>query len=213
MVHIEKFVFSPFQENTYVLYEPQGECIIVDPGCYFREEQEAFRGFIERQELNPVRLLNTHCHLDHVFGNAWVHREWQLLPEYHALEKQNLALAPMSAQLYGVANFEPSPEAKLLLREGTSFDIAGASFDIIWMPGHAPGHLAFYCESQALLVSGDVIFREGIGRTDLPGGDHEQLFETIRNEVFTLPEETIIYSGHGPETHVGHEKKMNPFFR
>ncbi len=212
MVQIKKFVFSPFQENTYVLHNSDKDCIIIDPGCYFPEERTELKEFIKRQDLTPSRLLNTHCHLDHVFGNAFVHREWNLEPEYHALEEDNLQRGPMSAQMYGIPGYEASPTAKKLMKEGDQIHFGGETFDVILMPGHAPGHLAYYCENLNMLISGDVIFDGSIGRTDLPGGNHQQLLDTIREKVFTLPEETVIYNGHGSETTVGREKKSNPFF-
>lgn len=213
MVHIKKFVFSPFQENTYVISDDDKNAIIIDPGCYDAEEKKNLKEFIERQNLTPIRLLNTHCHLDHVFGNAFVYKEWNLQPEYHRLETQVMQMAGRSADMYGIPGFEESPEPKRFLKEDEILEFGGEQFQLLFLPGHSPGHLGFYCAQLNMLISGDVIFRESIGRTDLPGGNQETLFQSIREKIYPLPDETQIFNGHGPETTVGHEKKSNPFVR
>lgn len=213
MVRIKKFVFSPFQENTYILYNNEKDCWIIDPGCYFPEERKELQDFIDDNELNPIRLLNTHCHLDHVFGNHFIHKTYDLSPEYHKLDQPTLDMAPRSAQMYGIPNVETSPNATKNLEEGTQMALGNSVYDILFCPGHAPGHVVFVNHEQKHVIAGDVLFRESIGRTDLPGGDHETLVRSIKNELFPLGDDFEIFCGHGPETTIGHEKKHNPFVR
>ncbi len=211
MVRIKKFVFSPFQENTYVLFNNEQECWIIDPGCYSPEEKEELKDFIDTNDLKPVRLLNTHCHLDHVFGNAFVSKTYGLNPEYHQLDQVTLDMAPISAKMYGIPNVEDSPIAKNNLEEGDDLSLGSQAYEIRFCPGHAPGHVVFINHQQKLIIAGDVLFYESIGRTDLPGGDHDTLLESIRVKLFDLDDSYEVYCGHGPETSIGHEKKHNPF--
>lgn len=211
MVEIKKFVFSPFQENTYVLISSEKRCWIIDPGCYFPEEKNELKAFIASRALTPERLINTHCHLDHVFGNSFVSEEYGLLPEYHRLDEPTLQMAESSARLYGIPGFEPSPSAAHYLEEGDTLTLGQSSFEVIFVPGHAPGHIALVNHEAATVMGGDVLFRESIGRTDLPGGNHGQLIASIKNKLFKLSDRFVVYSGHGPETTIGHERKHNPF--
>jgi hydroxyacylglutathione hydrolase len=211
MASIKKFVFGPFQENTYVLYDTSGECWIVDPGCYFPEESRQLEKFINNNGLRPTRLLNTHCHIDHIFGNSFVHSAFGLRPEYHVLDQPTLDMGPRAANLYGLSGFEPSPNAQTYLIEGSVLELGESRFEVLFVPGHCPGHVAFVNRLEAFIVGGDVLFRGSIGRTDLPGGDSEELMESIRLKFLTLPADYIVYSGHGPETRIGEEKKFNPF--
>ena len=211
MVHIQHFQFSPFQENTYLLYSDDKTCWIIDPGCYFPEEKQQLKEFIASKKLNVERLLLTHCHLDHVFGNAFIHKEYGLSPEYHALDEPTMKMAPIAANTYNIHGFEASPPAKAYLKKGQSLALGNDSFEIRFCPGHAPGHVVFIQHDQKVIIGGDVIFKESIGRTDLPGGNHETLIRSIEEQIFTLPDDYTIYSGHGDTTTVGHEKKHNPF--
>lgn len=210
-VHIKKFEFSPFQENTYVVYNNHRHCWIIDPGCYFPEEKQELAEFIASSDLKPMALINTHCHLDHVFGNAFVCEQYNLLPQYHRLEQQTMALAPVSANMYGVPGFETSPAPEQFLKVPSVVKLDGLEAELRFCPGHAPGHIVLVFHHEKMVVGGDVLFRESIGRTDLPGGDHQTLLTSIRQQLFTLDDDYVVYSGHGPETTIGYEKKHNPF--
>lgn len=210
MIKVRFFTFSPVQENTYVLYNEQNKAIIIDPGCYFTAEQETLKKFIEDTQLEPVRLLNTHCHLDHVFGNKWVSETWNLELHLHAGEEQMLKLAPLSGEKWGLP-FQNYSGPLHFLEEGDTIQLGNDALKVILAPGHSPASICFYCEEQGFLVGGDVLFRESIGRTDLPGGNHETLLKNIREKLFVLPDEVVVYPGHGPSTTIGYEKTHNPF--
>ncbi|WP_407523431.1 MBL fold metallo-hydrolase [Lacibacter sp. MH-610] len=210
MFTVKAFTFSPVQENTYLLYNEQGETIVIDPGCYFQEERDVLHSFITQNQLRPVLLLNTHCHLDHVFGNKWIHETWNLLLHIHPNEKQVLDYAPASGLMWGLP-FDNYTGEPVYLNEAERLQLGEDELVLIYAPGHSPGHLCFYCKKQQFLIGGDVLFYESIGRTDLPGGDHATLISNIQNKLFCLPDETVVYSGHGPATTIGHEKKHNPF--
>lgn len=210
MIAVEAFTFSPVQENTYVLYNQQNQALLIDPGCYFTAEEEKLLQFINDRQLSPLKLLNTHCHLDHVFGNNWVHRKFGLELHLHPKEEQVLAFAPVSGQMWGL-NFQNYSGPLHFLEEGDVVELGEDRLEVILAPGHSPGSICFYCREQGFLIGGDVLFYESIGRTDLPGGDHATLLQSIREKLFTLPDETVVYAGHGPSTTIGHEKEHNPF--
>jgi hydroxyacylglutathione hydrolase len=209
MLAVQSFTFNPVQENTYVLYEGKDACII-DPGCYFGNERRTLQEWIKEQQLSPKFLLNTHCHLDHVFGNKFIHDEYGLTLHLHEKEKEMLQHAPAAALQWNMP-FENYRGDLVFLSAGDSIRIGNSQLTVIFAPGHSPGSICFYCKAQDFIVSGDVLFRLSIGRSDLPGGDYETLVNSIRKEIFVLPEETIIYPGHGDPTNVGFEKKNNPF--
>lgn len=210
-MNIKSFTFSPFQENTYVLYDESLDCIIVDPGCYDRREEAELSQFIRDNQLNPVQLLNTHAHIDHIFGNAFVATNYDLNPRLHALDLPTFQLADISSKMYGV-NYNPSPDPVLDLEEGDTIQFGHQKLEIIFVPGHAPGHVVFYNRSSKDIIGGDVLFQGSIGRTDLPGGNHQQLIQGIKDKLFTLDDEIKVFSGHGNPTSIGHEKRTNPFF-
>ena len=210
MLQIKSFVFSPIQENTYVLYNEFNECIVIDPGCYFDEEREQLKAFIDNKNLKPVLLLNTHCHLDHVFGNKFVAETYNLTLHLHEKEQQVLAFAPASGLMYNMP-FDNYQGGFKLLKEGDSVLLGEDELQVIEAPGHSPGSICFYCKKQHFVIGGDVLFQGSIGRTDLPGGNHQTLLNNIRQKLFVLPDETVVYSGHGSATTIGEEKKHNPF--
>lgn len=210
MLVIKKFTFNPFQENTYVLSDESLECVIIDPGCYESFEKKELEGYIADQKLNPVRLLNTHCHIDHVLGNSFVAKRYNLAPEFHKDEAPILASIPQYAHVYGMGGYEPGPACKNFLEEGDEVKFGNQSMKVIFGPGHAPGHIAFHHEVENKLFGGDILFQGSFGRTDLPGGDFDTLKDTLINTIFKLPEQTVVYSGHGPETEIGFEKRSNP---
>ena len=210
-VEVVKLTFNPFAENTYLLGDASGECIIIDPGCFNATEQQTLSDAIESRNWRPVRLLNTHCHLDHIFGNRFASETWDLPLEIHEGELPVLQYAPMSAQLYGIPFPEPSPGPGNFLREDTPLTFGETELELRFVPGHSPASLAFVCHAAKIVIAGDALFHRSIGRTDLPGGDHQTLLDSIRRELFTLPDDFTVYSGHGPETTIGEEKRENPF--
>ena len=212
MLEVKSFVFSPIQENTYLLYNERNHGLVVDPGCYFGQEREELKSFIEKYSILPKYLLNTHCHLDHVFGNAFVHQTWKLELHLHELEKPLLDYAPTSGIKWGLP-FENYKGNLNYIREGDQIRLDEDVLDVIFAPGHSPGHVCFYNKAQGFVIGGDVLFRQSIGRTDLPGGSLDVLLESIRTQLFTLPDETVVYPGHGPSTTIGYEKRNNPFLK
>jgi hydroxyacylglutathione hydrolase len=212
MYNVKVLPFSPIRENTYVLYNAVKEAIIIDPGCYGREEEEELRQFIENEGLIPKLLLNTHCHLDHVFGMKFVAGNWNLIPHIHRLEKAVLDYAPVAGLMWNLP-FDLYTGELNYLEDG---DITGLETDplnVFFTPGHSPGSISFYDPSGGFLVSGDVLFRGSIGRTDLPGGNLQTLSKSIVEKIYTLPEETIVYSGHGEPTTVGRERTTNAYVK
>ncbi|MBS1510585.1 MAG: MBL fold metallo-hydrolase [Bacteroidetes bacterium] len=212
MLKIASFVFSPIQENTYLLYDEFKNCAIIDPGCYFDAEKEQLVGFIEKNDLKPILLLNTHCHLDHVFGNKYIAETFGLVAHIHEKELPLLQMAPTAALMYNMP-FDNYTGELVYFKEGDTVTIGNDILTVIEAPGHSPGHVCFYCKVQGFLIGGDVLFNRSIGRTDLPGGNHAQLINTIKEKLFTLPDETVVYSGHGPHTTIGEEKLYNPFMQ
>jgi glyoxylase-like metal-dependent hydrolase (beta-lactamase superfamily II) len=212
MLSVKSFTFSPVHENTYVLYNEQKQCCIIDPGCYFPEEKEELKTGIAKTGLEPVLLLNTHCHLDHVFGNKFVHNTWGLSLHLHQKEKPVLDFAPQAGQLWQLP-FDNYEGPLVYLKEGNKIEIGEEELEIRFVPGHSPGSVAFYHEAGGFIIGGDVLFNMSIGRTDLPGGDFDTLVNTIQTQFFTLPDETKVYSGHGPVTTVGFEKMNNTFVK
>lgn len=210
MITVKVFEFSPIQENTYLLYNEAKNCIIIDPGCYTQEERDELYQFIKSNELIPMLLLNTHGHLDHVFGNKFVAETFQLIPHIHPLEKELLAYAPVSGLMYNLP-FDHYEGELIYLEAGQSIILDTDELKVLFTPGHSPGSVSFYCEKQNFVISGDVLFKNSVGRTDLPGGNHEVLIQSIKNQLLVLPEDTVVYSGHGVKTTIGEEKKGNGY--
>jgi glyoxylase-like metal-dependent hydrolase (beta-lactamase superfamily II) len=211
MSKLRSFVNNPYQENTYILFDETRECAIIDPGMYTAAEQNAVTNFIRDNQLKPVLLLNTHCHIDHVLGNKLVSDLYGLKPQFHNGEMQVLMTVPAFAPAMGI-NYEPSPLPDQYLSETGTVSFGNTVLQLIFAPGHSPAHLCFYDEANNFLIGGDVLFRGSIGRWDFPGGNFEQLTGNIREKLFTLPKDCTVYPGHGPETTIGYEKKHNPFF-
>ena len=213
MAEVIKLTFNPFQENTYIIYDETKECTIIDPGCYTPAERQMLSDAIREHSLRPVRLINTHCHLDHVFGNQYVADTYGLKLEIHEGELIVLNAAPQSALLYGLAmpNEQLSPPPGSYLKEGEQIKFGNTTLDILFTPGHSPASISFYCEKDRFVIAGDVLFLGSIGRTDLPGGNFDTLIKSIMEQLIPLGDEVIVYSGHGPETSIGYEKVHNPF--
>lgn len=212
MINIKIFTFNAYSENTYVLHDETNECVIVDPGMYDGVEQNEIVAFIKEKNLKPVLLLNTHCHLDHVFGNKFVFDTWGLKPQFHKGELQILQAVPGYAPQMGFNKYELSPEPDTFLEETGTIKFGNSELELIFAPGHSPAHLCFYSKTDGFLIGGDVLFYGSIGRTDLPGGNHQQLIDNIKTKLFPLPDAVKVYPGHGPATTIGFEKEHNPFF-
>jgi glyoxylase-like metal-dependent hydrolase (beta-lactamase superfamily II) len=212
MLTVKRFLFNPVQENTYVVYDAKDACCIVDPGCYFPEERASLETWLKEQELTPNLLLNTHCHLDHVFGNKWVAEKYNLQLQIGEKEGWTLGFAPGFGEMWGLPFENYSGEIRYL-REGDLVKLGKDELEVLFTPGHSLGHIVFYNKPQGFVIGGDVLFRTGIGRTDIPGGDSEILLKSIREKLFTLPDEVIVYPGHGEPTTIGYEKEFNPFLQ
>lgn len=208
---VASFTFNPFQENTYVVYDDTKECIIFDPGCYTESERQQLVEFITAAELKPVRLINTHCHLDHVFGNQFIADQYKLILEIHRGELPVLESMPAVAQKYGVPQVTPSPAPGAFIETGDVISFGQTKLTALFTPGHSPASLSFLNAEEKYVIAGDVLFQGSIGRTDLPGGNYQTLIESIRTQLLPLDDEVIVYSGHGPETTIGAERSSNPF--
>lgn len=212
MLHIHHFVFNPYQENTYLIYSDKGECLIIDPGMSSKREEDEFVSFIQQENLLPVALLNTHCHVDHVLGNKFIADTYGLMPQFHEGETPLLVEVQNYAPQMGI-RYDVSPIGETFLDEESLITIGQYTLTCILAPGHSPAHLCFYSADFNFLIGGDVLFRNSIGRTDLPGGNHAQLLDSISKKIYALPDETTVYPGHGPSTTIGFEKQTNPFIR
>lgn len=210
-MRITKFTFNPFQENTYVL-DDGTHALIVDPGCWDPEEQEELAAHLRNNDLTPVRIVLTHAHIDHVLGCAWAERTFGLRPWMHRADRPLLAAVPTQAAMFGVPVEDP-PEPAGFLEAGDRVELGKDHLEVRLVPGHAPGHIVLYHPTEGFVIAGDTLFHRSIGRTDLPGGDHDTLLRSIRDQLYTLPAETRVYCGHGPETTIGDEQRHNPFVR
>lgn len=212
MITIQSFAFGPFQENTYVLSDETKECIIIDPGCYDDKNRNELTAFIESKQLKPVRLINTHCHLDHVFGNGFVADKYNLKLEINKKDLPVLDSYMPTAKMYNL-DAQPSPQPSSFLDEGDVVAFGSSSLEIVFTPGHSPGSITFYNTAQKFMIVGDVLFQGSIGRTDLPGGDMDTLIASIKNKLLPFEDDYVVYNGHGPATTIGNEKRMNPFLQ
>lgn len=210
MLHIKSFTFNPFSENTYVLYDETDEAVIIDPGCYEKEEKGELFDFLQTHKLKPVKLLNTHCHIDHVLGNAFVKNTYDIPLWFHKEEEPILRAVSSYASNYGFPQYQETM-ADHYIKEGELIKFGDTVLQTLLVPGHAPGHLVFYHPESKTCIGGDTLFQGSIGRTDLPGGDHQTLLEAIKSQLFALPDDVKVYPGHGPATSIGHEKINNPF--
>lgn len=208
---IAQFTFNAFAENTYILSD-SGECIVIDSGCSNAEERAILSDYIDAQGLKVVHLVNTHCHIDHVLGNQYVAEKYGVVLTSHAGEQQVLDMQPMVAGMYGLP-FDGSPAISNFLDEGDTITVGSATLEVFFTPGHSPASISLYHAPSAVLIAGDVLFQGSIGRTDLPGGSFDVLADSIRTKLYTLPDETRVYPGHGPSTTIGVEKVSNPFVK
>lgn len=210
MANVQSFVNNPYQENTYILFDDSKDCVIIDPGMYTAAEQNTVVKFINDNGLKPVALLNTHCHVDHVLGNRFVFDQYGLKPQFHQGESEVLAAVVAYAPSMGF-RYDASPLPDTFLPETGNIAFGNTTLQLIFAPGHSPAHLCFYDADANILIGGDVLFRNSIGRTDLPGGDYGTLVKNIEEKLFALPDDCTVYPGHGPETTIGYEKQHNPY--
>lgn len=210
MITVQSFVFNPFSENTYVVYDETNEALIIDPGCYAPQEQKALSNFIQSSKLKVKLLLNTHCHIDHVLGNDFVKTTYHVPLLIPPLEENLLRAVKAYAPNYGFANYRET-EPDQWLNEGDEITWGNSQLKVLALPGHSPGHIGLYSQAQQFVLSGDVLFQGSIGRTDLPGGDLDTLIESIHKKLFVLPDEIVVHAGHGDDTTLGEEKRSNPF--
>lgn len=197
-------------ENTYVVYDETKEAIVIDPGCYEQAEKDELTDFIEANELKVVKLINTHCHIDHVFGNVFIKKKYGVSLTIHKEDEATLKSVEVYAPAYGFQNFE-NTQAEEFFEEGDQVKFGNSTLDVLFTPGHAPGHVVLVNQEQNICIGGDVLFDGSIGRTDLPGGDFDTLIKSIHEKVFSLNDDTVVYPGHGGTTTVGKEKVSNPF--
>jgi hydroxyacylglutathione hydrolase len=210
MLTIHSFCFNVFQENTFVIYNEHKNAIIVDPGCYLRNEQETLANFITEKNLTPTLLLNTHCHLDHVFGNNFVSEKYGLTAHFHKNEQPVIDRLPQGGERWGVP-CEPYKGPVQYIAQDDIINFDKDQFKVLLTPGHSPGSVCFYNAAQDFMIGGDLIFKDGVGRTDLPGCNPQDLINSILTQILPLTDTMTIYSGHGPETTWGREKKANPY--
>lgn len=211
MLTVRSFTFNPFQENTYVVHNGK-KGILVDPGCWKLHEERELADWLEQNGITPVRLVLTHAHIDHVLGCAWVLERYGLRPELHKADLPLLQAAPRQGALWGI-HCDPVPKPERFLEEGETIRLGNSRLKVLSVPGHAPGHIALHCRIQGFVVSGDVLFNGSIGRTDLPGGDFDVLAKSIREVMYPLGDDVVVYSGHGEPTTIGEERRTNPFVK
>jgi glyoxylase-like metal-dependent hydrolase (beta-lactamase superfamily II) len=209
---LQQFTFNLFSENTYVVADAQGQAAIIDPGCMDAAEQAELRDFIAQKALTPVLLLNTHCHIDHVLGNHFVYETYGLRPWIHRADERDLQRLESYGPVFGIRAMA-SPEPAGYLEHGQEISVGSLRFELREAPGHSAGSICFVNHEEGYVISGDVLFAGSIGRTDLPGGHYETLLQSVRNQLFTLPEHFVVHPGHGPATTIGREQRTNPFFQ
>lgn len=212
MLHLHTFTFNPFSENTYLLYNDNGQACLFDPGCSNASEQSALKSFLKERNLVLEELFLTHAHIDHILGYAWVHETFGLTARANENERAVFKRGRESAALFGI-DYQEGPEPIFDLNHGDSLSILGETWELREAPGHSPGSILFIHPENKWIIAGDVLFRESIGRSDLPGGNQQQLLQSIQNQLYSLPEDYVVFPGHGPQTSIGYEKKFNPFVR
>ena len=207
---IKSFVFNDFSVNSFVIFDETKECIIVDPGCISPAEHEELNGFINDNELKPVKLVNTHCHVDHVAGVNYVKQTYNIPFYAHKDDNSNLEDAERAGQLYGM-RIDAPPKVDVYLNHGDVVEFGNSKIDVLHLPGHSKGSVALSAKEDKFVVVGDVLFNGSVGRTDLNGGSLDELMNSIKNVLFKLEDDVVVYSGHGPETTIGNEVRSNPF--
>lgn len=210
-MEIYRLVFSPIEVNTYILSDRSNDCAIIDCGCYDRSEFDELVRFIEDKKLNPVLLLDTHCHLDHVFGNSFMLEKFNLKALSSREDEVNRKRSVQQAAFFGLTMSEP-PEPGEFITDGQVIKFGSTELTALHVPGHSAGSMAFYSEKNGCVFTGDALFAGSIGRSDLEGGDHATLITSILTRLFVLPPSTIVYPGHGSQTTIEKERMTNPYF-
>jgi hydroxyacylglutathione hydrolase len=211
-MNVAQFTFNAFAENTYLLFDEAGQCLIIDPGMSSPEEDDVLFEFIAEKGLKPQLVVNTHCHIDHILGNASCVERYQITLAAHRFELATLERAPAASLMWDIP-YRLSPQPSQFLDEGDHLMLGAHRLDIVFVPGHAPGHIALIHHQEALVIGGDVLFRQSVGRVDLPGCNGADLVKSIQQKLYTLPDHYVVYPGHGPDTTIGHEKEHNTFVR
>ena len=204
-------VFSPIEVNTYILADASGDCAVIDCGCYDESEFKKLEQFISEKKLHPVLLLNTHCHLDHIFGNNFMLEKYNLRSFSHELDEKNRTKSVNHALMFGLTMADP-PQPAGFLADNQKLTLGSIELKTLHVPGHSPGSIAFYSEKEGCVFTGDALFAGSIGRTDLPGGSSDTLLTSIKTRLFSLPPDTVVYPGHGGKTDIKNEMRYNPFF-
>lgn len=208
--NINKLVFNSFGVNTYVLSDNTGKCLIIDPACSVNNEETRLAEFINVNKLQPVGMVNTHFHIDHILGNTFVCNAYNLSPMCHIAGKLIWETAAETGFAYGF-KIDNLITPTIFITEGEIISFGNSFVEVLYTPGHADGSICLVNHAEHYVISGDVLFRDSIGRTDLPSGNYDLLFESITTKLFTLPDDYTVYPGHGPETKIGYEKINNPF--
>lgn len=209
MLQIKTFVFNPFQENTYLVYDESNQCVILDPGCYFEQEQQELASFIQENNLVPKYLIHTHGHIDHALGSDFIKEKYKIKAILHEDDLEVFRRISDFGMNIGLEVKQPSDPEKFV-KEGETINFGNSEFNIYHVPGHSPGSIALHNKDKKIVFAGDVLFKMGIGRTDLFGGDHITLIESIQNKLLSLDDETVVYPGHGETTSIKSEKNENP---
>jgi glyoxylase-like metal-dependent hydrolase (beta-lactamase superfamily II) len=212
MIKVKKFTFNPISVNAYLLWDDSREAVLIDPACYYPDEQKELSRFVEKEDLTMVHLLNTHGHFDHLMGNIFAEEKWNLKCRIHSGDAILVSQAQKQAMLFGFKMMDQNYPAEFL-SEGELITFGQSVLKVIHVPGHSPGSVAFHGEKDKILVVGDILFEGSVGRTDLPGGNHKQLISGIKEKLLVLDDDVKVYSGHGNDTTVGWEKRTNPFLK
>ena len=207
---IKPFVFNEFSVNSFVIYDESKECVIVDPGCISEEQQKILTNFIDDNKLKPVKLLNTHCHVDHVAGTKFVVDTYNIPVYMNDGDQANLDASVRAGELYGM-KIDIPPTVDSFLKDNDTVKFGNSELKVLHLPGHSKGSIAFYAEAEKFVVVGDVLFNGSVGRTDLNGGSLDELMDSIKNKLFKLDDSVTVFTGHGPETTIGNEVRSNPF--
>jgi glyoxylase-like metal-dependent hydrolase (beta-lactamase superfamily II) len=211
MIKIKKFTFNPVGVNAYLLWDETLEAVLIDPACFYADEEEELNRFVGSQGLKIVHLLNTHGHFDHLMGNSFAEKKWGLKCRIHPADLPMVVQAREHALYFGITM--PAPNEAIPFLDGEVIRFGQSELSLIHVPGHSKGSVAFYCETEGLLIVGDILFEGSVGRTDLPGGNHAQLISGIKEKLLSLDDHVKVYSGHGNETTIGRERRSNPFLQ
>lgn len=211
-MQLKSFTFNPFQENTYLIWDEDGIGAIIDPGCYTFEERQELKKFVAENNITLKFILNTHAHIDHILGVHFVKNEYQIPFCLHPKENIILSDSKNRAAVYGFPHFQ-SFTVDRWYADNEVIIIGDIELKVLFVPGHAPGHVAFYEEKKGVLIDGDVLFRRSVGRTDFPLCNHADLVHSIQTELYTLPDAVKVYPGHGGPTTIGEEKISNPYIK